>query len=751
MRISRETRRILCVLFCLCMALSCITVTAFAADGDACATDGCAGTYTNGFCSVESSHYEPAVLNSQGVYEISNGGQLCWFASFVDKNTQLAGEDVSSTSANAVLTGDITINQNVLVDGDLNPDEDIVDEFRAWNAIGSNKNKYTGTFDGANHTVSGLYYDKTSTLGTYVGLFASLGEGAIVKNVNLADSFIQAKSNAGGIAGSSEGGTIENCSNAAVIITEGSDVGGIVGTNDGTVIRCTNAGTVTGENENVGGIAGYNFATIEHCANCAKVSGASNSNESYIGGIAGYNYNGTIKDCYNIGKITNKGKYSGGLVGAAYAGTIDNCYSIGMPTGKANVGSILGGHYKTPVITNCYYLSDSETDSYGGTIAKTAEQFASGEICFLLNGSTSTPAEGNTLVWYQTLGNDASPAFQGGTVYTCYASCAEDAEIAYTNDINAVGSRPHPATENSHTCGLCGEPLSECSDADGDDNHSCDICGKENITECSDSNTDTDHNCDECGAKINECADENKDHKCDICEKVLSECADENKDHKCDVCEKVLSQCADSDGDYECDTCGADMGTPPDPECPKDETCILAKYSDLVLTEWYHDAIHYCVEEYLMTGTSDTTFEPIDTLSRAMLVQILYNVEGRPAAETDKSFTDVSEDDWYYDAVMWAAEEGIVLGNPDGTYAPEDDVTREQMVTILWRYAGEPKASAEEIPFTDAADIDDWARAAVLWAFENEVVQGVGENRFNPDGNSERAEAAQLMMNYFTK
>ena len=126
-------------------------------------------------------------------------------------------------------------------------------------------------------------------------------------------------------------------------------------------------------------------------------------------------------------------------------------------------------------------------------------------------------------------------------------------------------------------------------------------------------------------------------------------------------------------------------------------------------------------------------------------------IEGRPEVETDKAFTDVAEGDWWYNAVLWAAENGIVLGNPDGTYAPEAPVTREQMVTILYRYAGSPAVEEAELTFDDAADVDDWAVTAVAWAVENGVVKGIGNNLFNPDGNSTRAETAQVMFNYFTK
>ena len=179
--------------------------------------------------------------------------------------------------------------------------------------------------------------------------------------------------------------------------------------------------------------------------------------------------------------------------------------------------------------------------------------------------------------------------------------------------------------------------------------------------------------------------------------------------------------------------------------------CMAKNFSDVDLDAWYHPAVDFVLKEGIMNGNTDGTFEPEASLTRAMLVQILYNIEGRPEVETDKSFTDVAEDDWFYNAILWAAENGIVLGYDNGAFGAEDNVTREQMVTILYRYAGEPEVTAQEIVFADSDLISEWAVDAVLWAYENKLVQGVGNDMFDPAGDSQRAAAAQIMMNYFTK
>ena len=181
------------------------------------------------------------------------------------------------------------------------------------------------------------------------------------------------------------------------------------------------------------------------------------------------------------------------------------------------------------------------------------------------------------------------------------------------------------------------------------------------------------------------------------------------------------------------------------------EICPSKDFTDVNVTEWYHDAIDYVLSKGIMNGNGDGTFAPVGHLTRAELVQILYNMEGRPEHKDAASFPDVAADDWFYDAVTWAAENGVVLGHDNGTFAPDDNVTREDMVTILWRYAGEPEATSDEITFADVALIADYAQAPVAWAVEKQVVIGVGDNMFNPDGFSERAEIAQLMMNYCEK
>ena len=116
-------------------------------------------------------------------------------------------------------------------------------------------------------------------------------------------------------------------------------------------------------------------------------------------------------------------------------------------------------------------------------------------------------------------------------------------------------------------------------------------------------------------------------------------------------------------------------------------TGVFAPYSDLDANEWYADGVRYVLEHGIMSGYGDGKFGPNDTTSRAMIAQILYNMEGKPAYSGMSDFTDVNANDWYAAAIRWASAEGIVGGYGNGKFGPNDELTREQLVTILYRYA----------------------------------------------------------------
>jgi len=169
-------------------------------------------------------------------------------------------------------------------------------------------------------------------------------------------------------------------------------------------------------------------------------------------------------------------------------------------------------------------------------------------------------------------------------------------------------------------------------------------------------------------------------------------------------------------------------------------------FADVPADAWYADAVTYVVDNKLMGGYNATTFGPNDTLSRAMVAQVLYNKEGQPTVSGSHGFKDVPASQWYNNAVLWATQNGIMGGYNATTFGPDDPVTIEQVAVILWNYSGKPS-------FTATADSvgshSDWASNALSWAVENKILENVPYE--NVSGNASRAQTAQMLMNYLTK
>ena len=303
--------------------------------------------------------YQPAVettdkydIDDDGtkdtVYEISNAGQLYWFAGLV--NGTLDGVE-QNTLANAILTANITVNENLLdslqydTEGNVSNGSDFISWTPIADCMEDHITQYSGTFDGNNKTVSGLYFNGNSIR---IGLFGSSESDGNIKNVGVVDSYFK-----------------------------GNDlVGGVCGNNAGTITNCYNAGNLT---------------AIESAAT--------------IGGICGYNSGGTVTNCYNTGTVTATGSVAsvGGVCGSSIA-PISNCYNIGTVTATSSDADISGicGYCFGP-IKNCYYLADTE-DENGG---KTAAQFASGEVAYLLSQGCSTEeGDYDGSIWGQKLGEN---------------------------------------------------------------------------------------------------------------------------------------------------------------------------------------------------------------------------------------------------------------------------------------------------------------------------------------------------------
>ena len=171
-------------------------------------------------------------------------------------------------------------------------------------------------------------------------------------------------------------------------------------------------------------------------------------------------------------------------------------------------------------------------------------------------------------------------------------------------------------------------------------------------------------------------------------------------------------------------------------------------FADVSEDDWYYEAVRFVQERGLMNGYSDGRFGPNDTLSRAQLAQILFNKEGRPGVNYLLDFSDVAGEAWYTEAVRWATSQGIVGGYGNGTFGPNDPITREQLAVMLWRYSGSPTATNKELHFNDTDEISGFALDALRWAVENGILNGYGDGRLGPQGQATRAQVAQMLKNF---
>lgn len=170
-------------------------------------------------------------------------------------------------------------------------------------------------------------------------------------------------------------------------------------------------------------------------------------------------------------------------------------------------------------------------------------------------------------------------------------------------------------------------------------------------------------------------------------------------------------------------------------------------FSDVDADAWYAEAVMYCREHNLMVGIGNNQFAPESNLTRAQFATVLYRIEGTPAVSGTDAFTDTPDGAWYSDAVLWVSQQNLITGYGGGLFGPNDPVSREQMTTILWRYAGSPVSDGAD-DYTDETSIASYAAAAVDWASVNNIVAPVSTGVFAPKSEVSRAHVAAALMNY---
>ncbi len=188
--------------------------------------------------------------------------------------------------------------------------------------------------------------------------------------------------------------------------------------------------------------------------------------------------------------------------------------------------------------------------------------------------------------------------------------------------------------------------------------------------------------------------------------------------------------------------------------CPKDNRCPLCTFNDLDVNAWYHDGVHWALENGVMNGMGNKRFAPNTAASRAMIVTMLWRMEGSPRVDYELTFRDVATDQWYTEAIRWAARGGIVTGYSTARFGPNVNVSREQLVTMLYRYAKYKGMAADAGEtaylnrYTDAKDVSEWAVKAFRWAVDAGMIQGIDSSTLRPRADATRAQVATVLMRY---
>ena len=613
-------------------------------------TNGSGGTITGGTFTVGITG-TPALATGSGTeadpYQISTAAGLKWFRDVVNG----ANGQTKNLGACAELTADIDL------------------ENEAWTPIGNasdydygDTKAYSGIFDGGGHTISGL-----NVKGDFwhAGLFGLIS-GATIQDLSIYGSMTGSYFHFGSIAGTAkEDSTIKNCSSHCnVTNTRGTYAGGVVGMlfPNATVIDCYNTGAIH--------------------------QGFSNASHPETGGIAGRN-SGTIRNCYNVGSVSCDDKTCLGSI----AGLVPSWSSIGT-------------------VENCYYLDGTGLNAVGDkgerssitkTEPKTAEEFADGTVLKLLIGDR-TDSPWDSACKYVTEAGRTLPVFQG------------------------------QGDEHTHTWGAW------TSNGDGTRTRTC-ACGATETTRYSSGGSHRTTYTIQATAGANGSVSPSG-----------SVSVREGRDQTFTFAPDRGYAVADVKIDGE-SIGAVTSYTFENVRKAHTVAVTFAKtsaFTDVPAGSYYEDAVAWAVANGITTGTDAAHFSPDGSCTRAQAVTFLWRAAGSPAPEsTAMPYTDVPAGSYYHDAVLWAVEQGITKGTSDTTFSPDATCTRAQIVTFLWRAEKAPAAGDEAQPFTDVA-ADAYYADAVLWAVENGITKGTTDTTFGPNDDCTRAQIVTFLWRSMT-
>ena len=633
--------------------------------------------------------------------------------------------------------------------------------------VKSSGNRASGGVVGDNYGVIKNSYN----IGTVTG---SGGWTGGVTGHNVAESSPNAKT----------GGIVENCYNAGTVSVSGSgSVGGVVGHNNSSVshtaiVRSSyNTGTVTGGSR-TGGVVGYiESGVVENCYNTGDVTGSVDGSDAggVVGRIEVKEYTSTVSDCYNTGDVT--GGDTGGVVGRIegnkYESTVSDCYNTGDVTGGGNAGGVVGSFEENQdesTVSNCYNTGDvTGGGNAGGVVGKMEDsELNTVSDCYYLakdglNGigyggdsdddatpltkdQFADPGSFPNLDFKDTwiiadMGGFKRPVLKGTQetaltyTVTVNGSCAEQSGAGkYSEGVSVTVSAGVRAGYRFAGWTASGVDLADASAQtvtfempDNDVTLTAEwnyivIPGEPTyrpiINEPENGDVTTAPTRPEEGDTVTVSPEPDEGYEVD---EIIVTDKDGN----------TVEVTRNPDGSY--------SFTQPEGAVTIEVTFRPAgeaemPFTDVAEGDWFYDAVSYVYANGLMDGTSGTTFEPDANMTRAMVWAILARVDG----ET------VTGEGWIETARTWAMANGV----SDGTDAA-GLVTREQLATMLWRYAGEPAAAGNGISaFTDAADASDWAIDGLNWALGQGIVTGMDDGILVPQGTATRAQAAAMLMRF---
>ena len=671
-------------------------------------------------------------------YQIGTADQLKRFRDIVNGSNG----QTQNRGACAVLMNDIVLNDGTFdANGTYTPGSSGTNP-EEWTPIGkytndSNKTPYTGTFDGKHYAIKGLYVVNLPDL--VVGLFGGL-EGAAVRNLTV-DGYVQGCHAVSGIAGdASANSTIENCRNNCRVVSEfvtGRSssylyVGGIVGfAEDTTIVGCVNTGVVEARgsyNNSCASKAAGIVCTlcgnviVKNCYNTGEINVTSDKLiEGTAGGIAGSELSArnTVSDCYNLGAVTvsytgSNVKYIakvGGIMGYIFYSdtTVSNCYSVGTltsttGTGTSYIGGVVGITKGT--VANCYYLDSTAEKAVwpdGGTVdevtgPKTAAQLGNDTVlALLINNRGDSEHPWNSQCQYLAAARKTLPAFKTQT------------GDEHTHDWSAW-----------------------TSNGDGTHSRHC-TCNAAETVNCSGSNYSyyTIKATAGTGGAISPSGNVSVRGGRDQTFTITPDQGYAVSDVKIDGESVGVVTSYSFENVRKAHTIAVSFAT-------------IKTFVDVPAGSYYEDAVDWAVENGITQGTDDTHFSPDGICTRAQAVTFLWRAAGSPKPETRAMpFTDVPVGSYYYDAVLWAVENGITKGTSDTTFSPNMTCSRAQIVTFLWRSEKSPAAGTAN-PFADVKSTAYYADA-VLWAVKENITKGTTSTTFSPNADCTRAQIVTFL------